>query len=61
MAWYWIILIVIGYFIMDLITAIIIYKTEFTTDKVDAVMPAILWPLTLPTIIIWWILNKFVK
>lgn len=60
MFWYWIVLIVIGYFIIHLVTAIIIYKTGFATNKVDAAMPGILWPLTLPTIIIWWILNKFV-
>ena len=61
MTWYWIVLMVIGYFIIDLVTAIITYKTRFTTDKYNAVMLAILWPFILPTIIIWWILNKFVK
>ena len=60
MNWYWIVLIVIGYMVMHLVTAIIAYKCEMF-DKEVAIFTAFFWPIVFPLIIIWIIFNKFVK
>ena len=60
MSWYWIVLIVIGYMVMHLITAIVVYKCGMV-DKDMAVFPAAFWPIFLPLLIVYVILNKYVK
>ena len=51
MAWYWIVLIVIGYLLMWLITTIFIYRSE--EESLDlSVVEAMVWPIILPVVII---------
>ena len=61
MAWYWIVLIVIGYFFGHLITAIICYQTD-VTDEIDiAVAMGTLWPVILSMIIVRFLIIKILK
>lgn len=55
MAWYWIVLIVVGYLIMWVSTAVVLYQrddSDFEVDLVLAVTFGMLWPiLFIPAII----------
>ena len=46
------VLFIVGYFIMWVITAIILRKTEFIHSSEDAVLSGFIWPLWIPVIII---------
>ena len=51
MAWYWIVLIVIGYTLIWILTSVITYKHiagAFDEDPVPAIVAGILWPIIIP-------------
>ena len=55
MAWYWIVLIVIGYLIIWILTSVITYKhIEETVDVelIPSVLAGMCWPIVLPIAII---------
>lgn len=46
------VLFIVGYFIMWVVTAIILRKTEFIHSSEDAVLSGFIWPLWFPVLII---------
>lgn len=60
MAWYWIILIVIGYLILWSITAVIFSKNT-TLDDGSVIMLGLLLPVTLPIAIVLLLYRKLLE
>lgn len=50
MTWYWIILIIIGYFLVAVLTALIYYWYDFDSD--EAAVSGFCWPVMLPIAIL---------
>lgn len=64
MAWYWIVLIVIGYMLMWILTSVITYKhIEGTCDIeiVPSVVTGMLWPIVIPLALIGAIVKLIVE
>ena len=64
MAWYWIVLIVIGYMLMWILTSVITYKHIEGTPDIDIVPSTIvgmLWPAMLPFILVGAIVKSIVE
>lgn len=64
MAWYWVVLIIVGYFIMGILTAFIILVFG-EDDEDELTMCIFLWPIVFPLLIIitpvvlsYWIVDK---
>lgn len=64
MAWYWIVLIVIGYMLIWILTSVITYKhIEGTVDIeiVPSVICGMLWPIMLPFALVGVIVKLIVE
>lgn len=64
MAWYWIVLIVIGYILIWILTSVITYKHiegTFDIEIVPSVAVGMLWPITLPFALIGAIVKLIVE
>ena len=51
MTWYWILLIIIGYFIISFLTALLYYFV-FDEESENSAFLGILWPIALPIAIL---------
>lgn len=53
MAWYWIVLIVLGYFMIASIALIIIGSSGWADgNEESAILPSLMWPVTLVLIVV---------
>ena len=65
MAWYWITLIVLGYLIIGIASAIILKKIKAVNDLLDLDYPAplcgtaVLWPIFLAFSILYFLMSEF--
>lgn len=56
MAWYWIVLIVLGYIVMWIIIGIFSVEADILDE--DAIPFCALWPIVFPLLIIDWLAHK---
>lgn len=64
MAWYWNLLIVIGYTLIWILTSVITYKSiEGTSDiePVPSVIAGMLWPIVIPLALVGAIVKRIVE
>ena len=57
MAWYWIVLICVGYLFMSLVTAVIVRLLDITYEDELVVFLALFWPIACPVLIVIFIIT----